>query len=189
MSCVEMLLLAIALAMDATAVSIGVSVGLPHVQRRQVFRFAFHFGLFQAGMPIIGWFIGSTFRPYVEAWDHWLAFGLLFGIGGKAIWDSFHDDEDSRATRDPTRGWSLVILSVATSIDALAVGMSLAVLAQAIWYPAAVIGIVTAALSVLGMALGARLGQRFGFRVRIVGGLILIGIGVKILFEGLALFG
>ena len=176
--------IAVGLAMDATAVAIGTSVLLGRVNGRQVFRFAFHFGLFQAAMPLVGWLAGRGLKEYIEAWDHWVAFVLLALIGGKAIMDALKGDGDSPdQPSDPTRGLSLVLLSVATSIDALAVGLSLAVLDVEIWYPCVVIGVVTAVLTVGGMLAGARLGQRFGSRVRVLGGLILLGIGIKILVE------
>ena len=180
----EIVGIAVGLAMDATAVAIGASVLLGRVSGRQVFRFAFHFGLFQAGMPVLGWLAGRGIRELIAAWAPWVAFFLLLFIGGKAIVDVVRGD-DSRAPVDPTRGWSLVLLSVATSIDALAVGLSLAVLDVSIWMPCLVIGLVTAALTVVGMVGGARLGNRVGERVRVLGGVILIGIGVKILLEHL----
>jgi len=184
MSLVAIIGIAVGLAMDATAVAIGTSVFLGRVNGRQVFRFAFHFGLFQAAMPVLGWFAGRGLSVYIETWDHWVAFALLTVIGGKGIYDVFRGDEEkNESTPDPTRGFSLIVLSVATSIDALAVGLSLAVLQVTIWYAAAVIGVVTAALTMCGMLLGSRVGQRFGLRVRALGGLILIGIGAKILAE------
>jgi len=181
MSLVAVIGIAVGLAMDATAVAIATSIMLGHVNGRQVFRFAFHFGLFQAAMPVVGWLAGRGLQAYIESWDHWLAFVLLALIGGKAIVDVFRRDQDGAKVPDPTRGLSLIVLSVATSIDALAVGLSLALLQVTIWYPAAVIGVVTAGLTVCGMLLGSRVGQRFGLRVRVIGGVILIGIGLKIL--------
>jgi putative Mn2+ efflux pump MntP len=175
--------IAVGLAMDATAVAIATSIMLGRVNGRQVFRFAFHFGLFQAAMPVIGWLAGRGLREYIESWDHWMAFALLTLIGGKAIIDVFRGEEEDAKVPDPTRGLSLIVLSIATSIDALAVGLSLALLQVTIWYPAAVIGVVTAGLTVCGMLLGSRVGQRFGLRVRVLGGVILIGIGLKILIE------
>lgn len=174
---------AVGLAMDAFAVALATSVSLGVVTRRQVFRFAFHFGLFQAMMPTLGWLAGRVINPYIQSWDHWVAFGLLSLVGGKAIYEALWGDEDGPDKSDPTRGWTLVALSVATSIDAFAVGLTFAMLRVAIWYPAAVIGIVTAALTTVGMLLGGRLGSRFGQRMEIAGGLVLIGIGVKILIE------
>ena len=184
MGLLQTLGIAVGLAMDASAVSIGSSVTLDRVTRRQVFRFAFHFGLFQALMPVLGWLLGCTVCNLIATWDHWVAFALLSSIGVKAIWESFGSPATD-APKDPTRGLSLVLLSIATSIDALAVGLSLAMLDVCIWYPVVVIGVVTAALVVLGMLIGSRLGLRFGRYMRVVGGLVLIGIGLKILFEHL----
>ncbi len=178
--------IAVGLAMDTFAVSIATSVMLRGVTRRQVFRFAFHFGLFQALMPIIGWAAGIRFVHYIANWDHWVAFGLLSFVGGKAIHEALtevHDEESPSSRGDPTRGWSLVILSVATSIDALAVGLSFAVLDITIWTPVAIIGVVTALITMTGMLIGSKLGARFGKRVEILGGLILVGIGLKILIQ------
>jgi len=180
--------LAVALAMDAFSVAVATSVTLERLTPRHVFRFAFHFGLFQAGMPLLGWLAGRTVVDWVAAWDHWLAFGLLGFVGGRAIVDAVRGGGGQRPARpaDPTRGWSLVLLSVATSIDAFAVGLSVAWLDVGIWLPVLLIGLVTAALTTVGMLIGRRLGARFGRRVAILGGLILIGIGSKILFEHLS---
>lgn len=178
--------IAVGLAMDTLAVSIATSVMLRGVTRRQVFRFAFHFGLFQAVMPIIGWAAGIHFVHYISNWDHWIAFGLLAFVGGKAVHEALteNDNEESSLSRkDPTRGWSLVMLSVATSIDALAVGLSFAVLDVTIWKPVAIIGMVTALITMSGMLVGAKVGSRFGKHVEVLGGLILVGIGIKILLQ------
>jgi manganese efflux pump family protein len=178
--------LSLGLAMDAFAVATAASVSLGGVSGRQVFRFAFHFGLFQAMMPILGWLAGRSVASYISSWDHWLAFGLLVGIGGKAIVQAIRADGEEAKAGDPTRGVSLVLLSVATSVDALAVGLSFAVVRVNIWVPAAVIGLITAGLTSLGMLIGSRLGSRFGKRMEIVGGVVLVGIGVKILLSHLA---
>jgi len=175
--------IALALAMDAFAVALGTGLCLPQLTGRHLFRFGFHFGLFQALMPIIGWLAGVTVREYIESIDHWLAFGLLSLVGGKMLWEAWHNEADQCRKGDPTRGWSLVMLSIATSIDALAVGLSLAILGVDIWTPALVIGVVAGALTLCGMLLGRRLGQAWGKRVEIFGGLVLIAIGVKILLE------
>jgi len=180
------LLIAVGLSLDAFAVAVAASVSLGRVNRRQIFRFSFHFGLFQAMMPVIGWLAGMSAARHLERWDHWMAFMLLAFVGGKAVLGALRKEngaEDPSSANDPTRGLSLVMFSVATSIDALAVGLSLAALNVTIWTPAALIGIVTATLTVVGMLLGSRVGMRFGKRVEILGGVILIGIGVKILIS------
>jgi putative Mn2+ efflux pump MntP len=175
--------IALALAMDAFAVALGAGLMLPKLTGRHLFRFGFHFGLFQALMPVIGWLAGVSIRNQIESFDHWLAFGLLSLVGGKMLWDAWQGAEDTPREGDPTRGMSLVLLSIATSIDALAVGLSLAVLGVTIWTPALVIGIIAGILTVCGMLLGRRLGRAWGSRVEIFGGLVLIAIGVKILLE------
>ena len=176
--------LALALAMDAFAVALGTGTVLARLTGRHLFRLGFHFGLFQALMPVIGWLAGQTVMHWVAAWDHWIAFGLLSLIGGRMIHQAFSEEEAS-ADRDPTRGLSLVMLSIATSIDALAVGFSLSVIGVSIWMPALVIGLVAGGLTVVGMFLGDRIGARWGSRVEIFGGLVLIAIGIKVLVEHL----
>jgi manganese efflux pump family protein len=177
----------VGLAMDTFAVAIATSIALKKVTGRQLFRLSWHFGLFQGIMPVIGWGAGSTIERYINPWDHWLAFVLLCYVGGKAIYEAYREEtnefQEKLAKMDPTRGWSLIVLSLATSIDALAVGMSFAMLKVTIWYASLVIGTVTALLTLVGMMLGARLGGRFGERMEIVGGLVLIGIGLKIIWE------
>ena len=182
MGIVEIILIAVGLAMDAFAVSIACSIALKCPSPRCIFRVAFHFGLFQAFMPVIGWYAAYSAQQYIEAWDHWIAFGLLLIIGGKAIYEAlFKSDEEIK--KDPTRGLSLVVFSVATSIDALAVGISLAAINVEIIQPSAIIGIVTFGLSVVGMLIGKKLGMKFGSKIEVLGGLILIGIGIKILIS------
>jgi len=183
---ITLVLIAVGLAMDAFAVSIASSVIIGKVNKRQIFRLSFHFGLFQALMPVIGWLAGRSVHEYISGLDHWVAFGLLTFIGGKAIYESFKDDEGSHPRSDPSKGFSLVLLSTATSIDALAVGLSFAVLNVTIWYPSLIIGIITGTLSLIGILMGSRLGKRFGKRMEIIGGLVLIGIGLKILVDHFA---
>lgn len=185
MSTLTLLGIALGLAMDAFAVAIGAGLQLCQVTRRQTFRLAWHFGLFQAFMPILGWLAGLTLVAYIAPVDHWIAFGLLAFIGGKMIHETFGRPEEQADACDPTKGWRLVMLSIATSIDALAVGLSLAILGIDIWYPALVIGVVAGTLTVVGLELGARFGALLGRRMEVVGGLILIAIGVKILIEHL----
>ena len=184
MSLAIILGVAVGLAMDAFAVAVATCVRLRKVSRRQVFRFAFHFGLFQAFMPVLGWAAGRTVDQYIRAWDHWIALALLAGVGVKAIYDALSQraaaEEDPH---DPTRGWSLVLLSVATSIDALAVGLTLALLDVQIWYPCVIIGLVTASLTAFGMFFGANLGARFGRAIEILGGAVLIAVGIKIVLD------
>lgn len=186
MDLLTMLTLAVALAMDAFAVALGAGLALPSITGRHLFRFGFHFGLFQALMPVLGWLAGVGLRSRIEAVDHWLAFGLLAFVGGKMLWEARHGDDAERPrAADPTRGLTLLVLAVATSIDALAVGLSLAALAVTVWTPALIIGLTAGAFTVAGMLLGRRLGRAWGPRVEVLGGLLLIGIGVRILVEHL----
>ena len=184
MDAITLIGLALALAMDAFAVALGTGAVLSRLTGRHLFRLGFHFGLFQALMPVIGWLVGQTIIQWVSAWDHWIAFGLLAIIGGRMIYEAFSDKEKS-GERDPTKGLSLILLSIATSIDALAVGFSLSVIGVSIWMPSLVIGLVAGVLTVVGMLLGGRIGDRWGSRVEIFGGLVLISIGIKILIEHL----
>jgi putative Mn2+ efflux pump MntP len=177
--------IALGLAMDAFSVAIGVSIALGGTSKRQTLRLAWHFGLFQSMMPIIGWLAGTSMRTLIERWDHWLAFILLGVVGGRMIIESLRNTDDEPLANDPTRGWSLVVLSVATSIDALAVGLSFAALGVQVWAPAVVIGITAAAMTLLGTYSGRALGARLGSRMAAIGGIILIAIGIWILFEHL----
>ncbi len=170
--------------MDAFAVSIAAGLAIATMTPRHVFRLAFHFGLFQFMMPIIGWAVGREVALYAADYDHWLAFGLLSGVGGKMLREAFFDRQEKSNT-DPTRGLMLVTLSVATSLDALAVGLSMALLNVSIWVPSVVIGLVAAALSTVGILFGARLGMRWGRWADAAGGCVLLGIGLKILVSHL----
>jgi putative Mn2+ efflux pump MntP len=152
------------------------------VTARHTFRMAFHFGLFQFLMPIIGWYAGQTVAAWMSGVDHWIAFGLLGYVGGKMLWES-RKDKTMRPQADPTRGWMLLTLSVATSIDALAVGFSLAMLKYSVWFPSVVIGVVACALSALGIVFGGRIGPRWGHWAEVAGGCVLLGIGAKILWD------
>jgi len=176
--------IAFGLAMDAFAVAIAVGVVLPQLTGRRVFRLAFHFGLFQFLMPVMGWLAGRSLYRWIQAFDHWVAFGLLAFIGCRMILGAFRNGS-IESEDDPTRGWLLVTLSVATSIDALAVGLSLAFLRVPIWKPSVIIGLVAAILTGFGLAFGRRLGASFGRWAEGAGGLVLIGIGLRILISHL----
>jgi manganese efflux pump family protein len=186
MSGFSLVAIALALAMDAFAVAVVTGLGDQPLTRRRVFRLAFHFGLFQALMPTLGWAAGRAVYRWVGQLDHWIAFGLLAFVGGRMIWGALHAGEGERRAGDVTRGWSLVMLSVATSIDALAVGLTLAMIGARILVPALVIGLVAAALTATGMVLGRWIGTPWGKRVEVLGGVILIAIGVRIVWQHLA---
>jgi putative Mn2+ efflux pump MntP len=178
--------IALGLAMDAFAVSIATGLSLSPVTPRHTFRIAFHFGLFQFLMPIAGWLLGREAAGRIHAWDHWVAFGLLGYVGGKMLFEAWRgrDEKVAGTKTDPTRGWSLVTLSIATSLDALAVGFSMALLDVSVWGASVVIGIVAATLSAVGMSFGSRLGRRWGRWAEAVGGIVLLAIGAKILLTG-----
>jgi putative Mn2+ efflux pump MntP len=150
-----------------------------------LFRLAFHFGLFQAGMFAAGWYAGAAIQNLISASDHWIAFLLLLLVGGNIIRGSFADDQSSRAVADPTSGWQLVMLSFATSIDALAVGLSLAIIGTSVTLAALAIGFTAAIFTVTGMMLGRRIGRLWGRRVELAGGIVLITIGMKIVWDHL----
>lgn len=180
---VTLIFIALALAMDAFAVALAAGVTLERITGRHLFRFGFHFGLFQAMMPVIGWLAGITVQQWISAYDHWIAFGLLAFVGIKMIREAFAEKDEETGPTDPTRGLTMIMLAVATSIDALAVGLSLGMLEVSVWLPAVVIGLVCGVLTVVGMLLGGRIGSLWGKRVEIFGGLVLCGIGLKIVLE------
>ncbi len=177
--------IAVALAMDAFAVSIVIGVNLKKVSARQTFRLSWHFGLFQALMPIIGWSAGLSIRTYIEHVDHWIAFALLSFVGVSMIREAFKDTKDDELKKDPTKGASLVVLSIATSIDALALGLSLSILNVSIWTPAFIIGVVAGLFTILGLQIGKRIGSavQLSIYAETIGGIILIVIGLRILHE------
>lgn len=166
--------------MDAFAVSIAAGMSLPTLTGRHIFRLSFHFGLFQFLMPVIGWFLGTRLEGWIVNYDHWVAFALLALVGGHMLWEASSGREE-RLASDPTRGLLMVTLSIATSIDAFAVGLSMAFLGIVAWTPSLVIGLVTGSLVAIGICSGHRLGGRLGKLAQVVGGLVLIGIGVRIL--------
>jgi putative Mn2+ efflux pump MntP len=177
--------LAVGLAMDCFAVSLGIGTS-EHINRlRPALRIAFHFGLFQAIMPVIGWLAGRSVEQYIRSFDHWLAMGLLGFVGLRMIKSGLSSEEVGTLRVDPSRGRTMVMLSVATSIDALAVGLSLAALNVEIVYPAIVIGVTTLILSLIALRLGRTLGERLGNRMEVLGGLILIAIGVRVVLSHL----
>jgi manganese efflux pump family protein len=186
MNFLSILLIALGLGMDALSVAVATGVLLRKPSPAAFFRMSFSFGFFQFMMPLIGWTAGRTVSGFIESLDHWVAFGLLLFVGGKMIFEAFREKEDGKASKaDPTRGWTLLMLSIATSIDALAVGLSLAFLGESIFFPSVVIGIAAFAMTWVGMATGEKAGTCLGKKVEIAGGLILIGIGIKILVEHL----
>lgn len=181
-----MLGIAVGLSMDCLAVSLGCGMRLGCPDNRQTLRTALAFGAAQAIMPVIGWAAGHSVVGYIKDYDHWLAFALLSFVGGKMIREYFEKECAEEEACDPTKGRELLVLSIATSIDALAVGLSLAFLDAGIALPAVIIGVTCFVITVAGMRLGSKASELFGRRMELVGGLVLIAIGVKILAEHLA---
>jgi len=179
---ITIFVIALGLAMDAFAVSIVSGSAYRQLNVKHALRMAAFFGGFQAFMPLLGSLAGLTFREHVAAFDHWVAFGLLAAIGGKMIYESF---KIKRAEKnyDPTSLLTLLALAVATSIDALAVGITLSLIATSIIIAVAIIGLVTFVLSYLGVCIGKRFGHFFESKIEILGGIILIAIGLKILLQ------
>ena len=196
MSLLTLLLLALGLAMDAMAVSIASALAAARVRARDALLLAFMFGLFQALMPVIGWALGSQFAKTISAWDHWLAFVLLGGIGAKMIHEAITHHhpgvpdapkpDEPPSKRNPFQMGTLTLMALATSIDALAAGITLPVLEVRLVMAAAIIGGVTFALCLLGVSVGRRFGEKLEGKLDIIGGLVLIGIGTKTLIEHLS---
>jgi len=183
MGFVVLFVMAVALAMDCFAVSLAIALAVGKPSKQQTFRLALNFGSYQFFMPVVGWLAGRGLLEYIQGFDHWVAFGLLAFIGGKMIYESTVIGRDREDGSDPTRGLSIIMLSLATSIDALGVGVSLGVLGVEIMYPAMVIGSVSFVLTCVGMKTGPIAGRLFGKWVEAAGGLVLILIGIKILCE------
>lgn len=181
---IETLVVASGLAMDAFAVALGAATSPGPMAPRAAFRLPFHFGLFQALMPVAGWFMGSAVSARLAAVDHWIAFILLAFVGGHMIRDGYSRSDGETRGIDPSKGWPLVVLSLATSIDALAIGFSLAMLGLEIWAMAVTIGVVTGGLTLAGLVLGHHLGHRFGRLMEVAGGLLLFAIGMRVLMGG-----
>ena len=185
MTILSIIALAIALAMDAFAVSIAAGICLEKINNRQMFRLWWHFGLFQAMMLIIGWGAGLTIRELIERFDHWVAFGLLAFVGGSMLRSALKSDDDTCLKKDPTKGSLLVMLSLATSMDALAVGLSISILNISIWMPAFIVGITAALFTAAGMMIGAGAVRVTWLKkyAEIAGALVLYVIGIHILWE------
>ncbi len=189
MGIVELLLIAVGLSMDAFAVSICKGLGMKRVNLKVAFVLALFFGGFQALMPLIGWALGSQFLWLISPIDHWIAFVLLAVIGGKMLWEALHDEEgeDDGKPADKIDLGEFFILAVATSIDALAVGISFAALAVDIVPSILIIGVVTFCFTIAGVFVGNFFGSRYEKPASIVGGVVLILIGLKILLEHLGI--
>ena len=189
MSFLEVLLIGVGLSMDAFAVAVGRGICMPKFRAKDAGVLALFFGGFQAMMPLLGWALGRRFEASITAVDHWIAFALLAFIGGKMIVEALRTKKEAEGDADSAlRLRELLLLSVATSIDALAVGITFAFLSVSIGPAVTVIGIVTFSLSFAGVALGQVLGSALCRKAEIAGGIVLLGIGVKILLEHLGIF-
>jgi putative Mn2+ efflux pump MntP len=181
---VSILIIAVGLSMECFAVALGTGFSMGKIRKIQVLRMSLSFGIFQAIMPVIGWLVGRTVMDYVAPYDHWVAFGLLAIVGGHMIWEFFEKKEKDK-TVDVTWGVRLLVLSVATSIDSLAVGLSFAFLEVNIGMAVAIIGAVAFIVTAVGVIIGRKVGQLIGRWAELAGGLILIGIGLRILLSHL----
>jgi manganese efflux pump family protein len=183
MDTISIILIALGLAADCFAVSLSGSV-LKKYNAIQIARTAITFGVFQFSMPVIGWLLGRTIVDIISEFDHWIAFGLLALIGGRMIWEYFKEKEEQEKT-DISKGVLLLTLGFATSIDALAVGLGFAFLNINIWFACIVIGIVAIGITLIGFVIGRKAGPLLGKWAKLAGGLILIGIGLRILITHL----
>ena len=181
----EILLISIGLAMDAFAVSICKGLSMKKMNWENAVIIALYFGVFQALMPLIGDFLGMTFESIVTTFDHWVAFALLTLIGGGMIKESFDDEDDKKNDRVDFK--TMVVLAIATSIDALAVGITFAFFDVNIVLAVSIIGIITFIISVLGVKIGNRFGDKYQNKAQIMGGIILVLLGFKILLEHLGI--
>lgn len=174
----DIVALAFALAFDAFAVAVAVGIKLGNIDRWTIFRLSWHFGFAQFGMPLLGWYAGEYINRLVGSLGNWIAGAVLLVIGVRLIWEQLNPEE-RHWKGDPTRGASLIVLMLATSIDALAAGLSLAFIGVQILNPALVIGVVAAGMTVVGLAFGRLVGLKFSRTAGVIGGLILIGLAVK----------
>lgn len=179
------LLLALGLAMDATAVAAARGLAASRIRPRDVALVATLFGGAQAAMPAIGWLVGKRIGPLVEAFDHWVVFVVLAGIGGHMIWEARRPSPGTRPEETPFALKLLALLAVATSIDALAAGFTLPMLGAPFWLSLITIGVVTALLSAIGVLAGRRFGAALGSRLDVAGGLVLLGLGARVLIDHL----
>jgi putative Mn2+ efflux pump MntP len=185
MNLFELFLLSIGLAMDAFAVSICKGLSMKKFNWKKAIIIALYFGIFQALMPVLGYFLGSTFSSFVQSVDHWIAFILLAIIGANMIKDSMDDEEEKRNDRVDVK--TMLLLAIATSIDALAIGVTFAFFEVNLWFSISIIGIITLVLSFLGVVIGNKFGDKFQNRAELAGGIVLIIIGLKILLEHLGI--
>jgi putative Mn2+ efflux pump MntP len=185
MGLVEILLLAVGLAMDAFTVSICKGLSMKKMNWKKAIIIAFYFGVFQAIMPVLGYFLGTTFESLITKFDHWVAFILLLAIGGNMIKESF--DKEDEKKNDKVDFKTMVILALATSIDALAIGITFAFLDVNLALAVSIIGIITFIISIFGVKIGNRFGNKYQNKAELAGGIILVLLGIKILLEHLGI--
>lgn len=185
MGIAEIFLIGIGLSMDAFAVAVCRGLKMQKFNIKHTAVIALFFGGFQALMPLIGWFLGKQFEKYITAVDHWIAFALLAFIGGKMIYDSFKQDDDDQGEKDIFNIKEIFVMAIATSIDALAVGITFAFLSVNIWSSISIIGVTTFVLSAVGVLIGHKFGAKYKNKAELAGGVILVLIGLKILLEHL----
>ena len=185
----ELIIIAVGLAMDAFAVAICKGLNMRKLDYKQTALIALFFGSFQAGMPLIGWFIGSKFAEYITSIDHWVTFVLLGIIGGKMIYEAFHDEDECECGESKLDIKELTALAVATSIDALAVGVAFALEYEknTVFVAVALIGVITALLSAIGVFIGHKFGAKYKNKAELAGGLVLVLMGLKFLLEGVGI--
>ena len=183
MDFITLLIIAIGLSFDTFAVSVSTGLTICEIRLWQAVRVAIVLAIFQAAMPLIGWILGTQVASYINEYDHWIAFGLLTILGGKMIYESFKEKEEEKKF-NPLKLTVLIGMAIATSIDALVVGVSFAFFKDLnIYWTILIIGAVTFLVAMIGMLFGKKVGNRFGTKMEIIGGLILIGIGLKILIS------
>jgi len=185
MSVIEIAALSLGLTLDVFSVSVGVGLTMPDATVRQRVRLGWHFAVFHFLMPVAGWLAGMRVSQLMSHLDHWVAFVLLSFVGGRMIWEERGEQTSEVFKNDPTRGLMMVVLCVATSVDAFAVGLSLALLRVHIWLISFLLGLVAGLMTLLGFQAGAKVGNRFRRYAHWIGGLAIIGVGVKILVEHL----
>ena len=169
--------------MDSFAVSLGAGTTRTNISPRPMFRISFHLGLFQAGLTVLGWLAGNTIERFIAPFDHWIILGLLLWVGGRMIREGLSKEDECQHTLDLSRGFTLITICVATSLDAVAVGLSMGVMNLDILLTSLIIFVVTLLFSLTGLLTGNKLGARFGKRMEVIGGLVLIGIGVQVILE------
>ncbi|MEK7722413.1 MAG: manganese efflux pump MntP family protein [Elusimicrobiota bacterium] len=188
MKLLEILLIALGLSLDAFAVSAASGATMKRLHLPNALKMGAFFGGFQALMPVLGWAAGRSMKNFITGWDHWIAFGLLSAVGGKMVYEAFKLKEEAECAGDktcPFNTGTLTVLAIATSIDALAVGLTFSMLQVSLIAPVLIIGLVTFLMSVAGVRIGSTGGRFFGHKLEAAGGFILIVMGLKILAEHL----